>query len=59
MPPASKTKKQQAQDQEDKKDNADDETAEGEDTGDETPEQRREQAFRDMIARRRGKSASK
>ena len=47
--------KQKADDEEDQKDNSDDETAEGEDSGDETPAQKREQAFRDMIAKRKGK----
>ena len=46
--------KKQATDDEDEEDQ-EDETAEGEDSGDETPEQRREQAFRNMIAKRRGK----
>jgi hypothetical protein len=41
-------------DDEDSEDKPDDETAEGEDSGDETPEQRREQAFRNMIAKRKG-----
>lgn len=47
--------KQQADDEEDQKDQGDDETAEGEDSGDQTDAQKREQAFRDMIAKKRGK----
>ena len=57
MPPTKKatSKKQQADDEEDKADQGDDETAEGEDSGDQTDAQKREQAFRDMIAKKRGK----
>lgn len=46
--------KKQADDEASEKE-ADDETAEGEDSGDQTPEETREQAFRNMINRKRGK----
>jgi hypothetical protein len=56
MPPTKKaTTKKPKTDEEDSEDKPDDETAEGEDSGDETPAQRREQAFRDMINKKRGK----
>jgi hypothetical protein len=49
-----KTKAQQAdEDQEDEQDNGDDEDQE-QDDGDQTPAQKREAAFREMIARRKG-----
>lgn len=51
----SKTKKQQADDEEDAQDQGDDESAEGEDDSNQTDAQKREAAFRDMVNRKRGR----